>query len=92
MTLYVLDTDHLTLHQRNHPHVVSRIESLSPEELATTVVTLEEQMRGRLPRLGIQGIDLSSAYERLHATVGYFCDLNVLPFDHLARQRDQQLR
>jgi tRNA(fMet)-specific endonuclease VapC len=92
MSLYILDTDHVTLHQHNHPHVVTRIRTLSPENLATTVVTVEEQVRGRLAQLGKQRVDLSSLYDRLRATVDYFCDLNVLSFDNLARRQYQQLR
>jgi tRNA(fMet)-specific endonuclease VapC len=48
MSLFVLDTDHVTLHQHKHPGVIAKIQACAPEELAITVVTLEEQMRGRL--------------------------------------------
>ena len=42
MTLFVLDTDHVTLFQRTHPRVVQRIRATPPESLAVTVVTVEE--------------------------------------------------
>ena len=92
MTLYILDTDHVTLHQRNHPQVIARIQKTIPEELATTVVTVEEQMRGRLAQLNQSRINLSLAYEQLRATANYFCDLTILPFDEAAQQQYQRLR
>ncbi len=92
MSLYVLDTDHVTLHQYNQSSVTSRIQIYTPEELAVTIVTVEEQMRGRLALIGRQQIDLTIAYDQLRATAEYFCDLNVLPFDNLAQQHFQRLR
>lgn len=91
MSLYILDTDIVTLHQHNHPQVVARIKACVPEELAITVVTVEEQMRGRLAQIGRPGVDLAVAYDRLRATADYFCDLTVLPFDAEAHQQFQQL-
>ncbi len=34
MTLYVLDTDHVSLFQRGHPIVLQRLSSVSPASLA----------------------------------------------------------
>jgi len=92
MSLYVLDTDHVTLHQRNHPQVVARMRACAPDELAITVITVEEQMRGRLAQIRRPGVDLTIAYDQLRATVEYFCDLTILPFDMEAQQQFQQLR
>jgi len=49
--LYILDTDHLTLLQRNHPAVLSRFTVLPPEVIAATVVSAMEQVRGRLAQM-----------------------------------------
>ena len=92
MSLFVLDTDHVTLHQHNHPGVIAKIQACAPEELAITVVTLEEQMRGRLAQLGRRGVNLAVAYEQFRATADYFCDLTILPFDAEAQQQYEQLR
>ncbi len=92
MSLYVLDTDIVTLHQHNHPQVVAKIQACAPDELAVTVVTVEEQMRGRLAQIGRSGVDLAVAYDQLRATADYFCNLTVLPFDAEAYQQLQQLR
>jgi tRNA(fMet)-specific endonuclease VapC len=89
---YVLDTDHVTLHQRNHPLVVARIQGYSPDDLAITAITVQEQMRGRLVELGRARIDLTVAYAQLQNTVQYFCDLTILSFDTAAHQQYEQLR
>jgi tRNA(fMet)-specific endonuclease VapC len=53
MTLYVLDTDLLSLYQRNHPQVCDRIRLARQNGLTlkTTVVTVEEQYGGRLAQI-----------------------------------------
>ena len=47
-----LDTDHLSLLQARDAPVAfalqSRLEAFPPDEVVTTVITLEEQMRGWL--------------------------------------------
>lgn len=51
MTLYVLDTDHLSLYERNHPVVRDRLLAVrqnSIVQLAITVISVEEQFAGRL--------------------------------------------
>ncbi len=72
MSLYILDTDHVTLHQHGHSLIIDRLRAHDPEDIAITVVTLEEQMRGRLAALNRRGADLSVAYKQLHATAEYF--------------------
>ena len=49
--MFILDTDHLSLFQRRDPHVTARVLATSALELATTVITVEEQVRGRLERV-----------------------------------------
>ena len=44
--MFILDTDHVSLFQRNDPHVSARVLATPPLELATTVVTVEEQLSG----------------------------------------------
>ena len=51
MTFWILDTDHVSLFQTGHPLVISRIQSTDPTALAVTIVTLEEQMYGRLNQI-----------------------------------------
>lgn len=46
MSLFVLDTDTLSLYQRGHASIVRRIAGRRPEDLAITVLTVEEQLAG----------------------------------------------
>ena len=46
MALFVLDTDILTLFERAHALVVSRVAEHDPAEIAVSVVTVEEQLSG----------------------------------------------
>jgi tRNA(fMet)-specific endonuclease VapC len=46
MTLYVLDTDILTLYQHGHPRVVQHVLAHPLVHLAITVISVEEELRG----------------------------------------------
>jgi hypothetical protein len=48
--MVILDTDHLSLLQRRDAAVSARVLLTPAVELATTVITVEEQLRGRLVR------------------------------------------
>lgn len=87
MTLYILDTDHVTLHQHQNPHLIGRILEAGVENLAITAITIEEQMRGRLAQLNRPDKDLNLAYQRLIATSHYFCDLTILTFDNESQEQ-----
>jgi tRNA(fMet)-specific endonuclease VapC len=43
VSLFVLDTDPVSLLQRGHPIVVARVLATPPDELAVSVITFEEQ-------------------------------------------------
>ncbi len=83
MSFWVLDTDHVSLFQQNHPILTERINAVNPEEIGVTVITLEEQFYGRLN--GIRRANspekLISAYAKLSATWNYFATINLLDFD-----------
>lgn len=46
MSLFVLDTDILTLYREGHSLVCQRIDSHDAAEVAITVMTIEEQLAG----------------------------------------------
>jgi tRNA(fMet)-specific endonuclease VapC len=51
MVMYVLDTDHLSLIQRNGlpgRQILARLSALSVAQVASTVISYEEQVKGRL--------------------------------------------
>jgi tRNA(fMet)-specific endonuclease VapC len=41
MTIYILDTDHLSLYGRNHPTVIARLLT-AKVQLTTTAINVEE--------------------------------------------------
>lgn len=46
MSLYVLDTDHVTLLRKGHAAVASRVAAVPEKDIAVTIITIEEQFRG----------------------------------------------
>ncbi|MBW4510285.1 MAG: type II toxin-antitoxin system VapC family toxin [Scytonematopsis contorta HA4267-MV1] len=82
MNLWVLDTDHVSLFQNGHPNVSKRINNTSPDKIAVTIITFEEQVRGRFNVIKqADSLDkLVTAYSRLQATLNYFNTVNVLAF------------
>ena len=51
MKRYVMDTDMVTLYQFGHPAVVRQVTQHLLDELAVTVLTVEEQLTGWYTRL-----------------------------------------
>lgn len=94
MGLFVLDTDHLSLYQRGSEPLVSRMLSSPPGSLAITIVTVEEQMRGRLAqvRAATTTTQLSEAYRWLTETFHQLSRLPVLHFDSAAAAAYERLR
>ena len=86
MTLWILDTDHISFYQRGDLNVINRLSSANPKNLAVTVISLEEQMYGRLSEIkkATSAISLITAYSRLEITLDYFKSVQVLPFDQNA--------
>jgi len=88
MSLWILDTDHVSLFQRRHPQVVQRVLSARPEMVSVSIITVEEQMRGRLSSLkqSRETEQLIQSYRRLGETIQYFCHISVLAFDQSAHK------
>lgn len=82
MSLYILDTDHVSLFQSQHSLVTQRIITTEPNTIAVTIVTLEEQLYGRLNRIRrAKTLEaLVSAYAKLRATWDFFNTINLLDF------------
>ena len=94
MSLYVLDTDHVTLHQRHHPGIHRRMALLGAWDLAVTIVTAEEQLRGwlKLIRRASTQEGQVAAYRGLRIGLGYFGSVQLLDFDPLATAQFEKLR
>jgi tRNA(fMet)-specific endonuclease VapC len=96
MTLYVVDTDILSLYQRNYPQVCTRIRLARQNNLIikTTVITVEEQYGGRLAQIRkAQNPEaLILAYDLLTATFSLFSQLEILKYDRSADNYFRQFR
>ena len=88
MSRYILDTDCFSLWRKNDPMIVQRVE-VNAENLAVTIVTVEEAIRGwfdfiRKNSAPSQADKLVWGYTRLCDTLDDFKNLNILKFDQNA--------
>jgi tRNA(fMet)-specific endonuclease VapC len=96
--MVILDTDHLTVIQRqSHPtfsFLSARLRRTPPADVCTTIVNVEEQMRGWLAVISrSKKVPQEMAgYRRLHALLSFFAQIPVLSFDESATERLLQLR
>jgi len=89
MTLYILDTDTVSLFQRGHPLVRARCDACPPDQLAGTVITVEEQLSGWYTMLRKAKLpsDLAHAYRRLTDTVRFLSRIQILTYTEEAIHR-----
>jgi tRNA(fMet)-specific endonuclease VapC len=92
--MYVLDTDMLTLVQENHPVAGRRFLEHAPEEVAITVLSVEEQLSGWYTQIrkAKSAERLAWAYGRLTNNVRFLSRLRILTYDLPAIQRFEDLR
>jgi tRNA(fMet)-specific endonuclease VapC len=94
MIRYILDTDTLSLIQRNDADVVAFLYTLPVEEIATTVITYEEQVQGRLAYIQ-KAKDLEQrevAYQLLTNTALFFSEFTLINFSQRAQSRFENLK
>jgi tRNA(fMet)-specific endonuclease VapC len=94
MSLYVIDTDILTLYETGHQRVCQNVAARQPSELAVTVISVEEQLLGRYAQVRRvrQPDQVARAYEPLAATVRFLGGLRILSFPETAIRRYEQLK
>lgn len=98
MTLYVLDTDHMSLLDRSHPIVVKRVvfdRVNTSNQLATTAISFEEQIKGRLTQIkktASNPIQLVAAYKRLTLVLDLYVGINILDYGTEADSRFRAFR
>src|SRR5437867_3541616 len=92
--MWVLDTDTLTLWLRGHPRALQRVQECPAEDLAITIITVEEILSGwyRLIRQARDDEKLVRAYRWLQQSVEFFRDLRILPLDEGAITGYHELR
>ncbi len=89
--MYLLDTDLFSLTERKDSHESQRLRfrlsTLQKNELATTIITFEEQMRGWLSWLSQSRTvaDQVIRYRKLGKMLMRFRDTNIVDFDVLAQ-------
>ena len=94
MSRYVLDTDMLTLLEEGHATVGRRFLEQRPEDVAITVLTVEEQLSGWYTqvRKARRPDRLAWAYRRLAQTVRFLAHLVILTYDEPAMRRYEEFR
>jgi len=97
--LHIFDTDHISLLQRRNANVIARLERISLDERAVTIITVIEQIQGRLAVIhhATSEADVARGCERLQETMGFYASIYVLPYDveaqlQFAHLRRQQVR
>ena len=88
-TLYLLDTDHASLIQREGAdglRIRARSASVPPEQIVLSIVTYEEQVRGRLAEIARArtAADEKPRYANLGQMLELYCLTRILPFDDAA--------
>jgi tRNA(fMet)-specific endonuclease VapC len=96
MTLWVLDTDSLSLLERGNPKIQERLRQVNTDSVAISIVTAEEKMKGRLAAINsLSGIEriyrLAIAYRDLQSSIEDLQALPILPFSELAKDRYRDL-
>ena len=94
MSLYVLDTDTFSLYHRGYPGLGEKVDAHPLQELAITVITVEEELSGwygllrkvRSPEEEVQ------AYERLAKAIPLLARWPILPLSHPALMRYETLK
>jgi tRNA(fMet)-specific endonuclease VapC len=86
LSLWILDTDHVSLFQRGHPQIVDRLTEIAPTDISITVITLEEQIRGRfhMIRRASSSSELILAYRNLQITFNSLKSFSTLDFSPAA--------
>jgi tRNA(fMet)-specific endonuclease VapC len=92
--MFVLDTDTLVLFQEGHESVCRRVLSHPMDELAISVITVEEQLSGwyTLLRRAKSTEKLARAYQRLADAVELLSRFRILSFTAPAIDRFEQLK
>ena len=94
MTLWILDTDTLSLFLHGESKVCQRVGRVAPDELAVAIITVEEVLTGWYAEIRRARRDdqLVRAYAALQEAVEFFRFVRILPFDQDAIRRYHELR
>ena len=93
MSLYVLDTDILSLFQRGHPVVCQHVAAHPLTDLTITVISVEEQLSGwyALLRSTTRRDELALIYQSLAESIPFLAQFRVLGFSERAMDEFDRL-
>jgi tRNA(fMet)-specific endonuclease VapC len=92
MTIYILDTDHISLLLGNYPQVRDRVLK-SKSECSITVISVQEIFNGwvgQLNRVENEAYKIE-IYQRLHLTTQFIQQMPVLNYEQTASIQYQQI-
>ena len=94
MSLYVMDTDLLSLYQRGHPGLTARVDAHPPQDLSITVITVEEELAGRysMLRQARRPEEQARVYERLAEAIPVHARWRILTMTYPAFVRYESLK
>lgn len=85
MNLYILDSDHLSLHQRGNEVLKSRLLTVPSEQIGITVISVEELIRGRLAQIrrATKPDDRVKTYYWLSKTFNFLSGFNIIVYKNI---------
>jgi tRNA(fMet)-specific endonuclease VapC len=94
MSLYVLDTDTVSLYQHGHPRVCAAVAGHQTSAVVISVMTVEEQLSGWYSELrrAKKAPMLAAIYQRMAMTVRFYAKLAILSFTEPAIARYEDLK
>jgi tRNA(fMet)-specific endonuclease VapC len=94
MSLFVLDTDVLSLYYHGDPIVVRSIDAQPATALAISIMTVDEQLTGwyTLTRRARRPVEIAQAYAHLADAVVRLARWRILPYTESAIARVAQLK
>lgn len=93
----LMDSDHISLIQRGGEEgqrILEKLRNVPPDEVGTTIITYEEQMRGwlsRVPQASTPQRQMT-IYAELKRLLARYCQLAVLDYDARAIEHFERLR
>lgn len=93
----LFDTDHMSLIEHGgaaYERIKARLRAVPPDDVATTIVSYEEQTRGWLARIAQMTTPERqvSVYSELKRQLRNYCDIAVIEFDAKAAAEFKRLR
>src|SRR5436305_2494011 len=94
MSLYLLDTDTVSLYQHGHPRICTAVADQQSSAIVISVMTVEQQLSGWYTELrrAKKAPMLAALYERMAKTVRFYAMLPILSFTEPAIARYEGLK